>query len=179
MSVKTLMTDEDLLQLPDDGHKYEYVEGELQVSPANLYHEDIAVNLILRLGKVVKKLRWGRLYSSSAGFRMKSGNLLSPDVSLVKNSRLPGGKSPEGFGYFAPDLAVEILSPSDSLAALQTKINEYFENGSEQVWVFDPRKRMATVYSSLTDYEVLNENDILRGGDLLPGFSCALKDLFE
>ncbi|MFQ5637678.1 MAG: Uma2 family endonuclease [bacterium] len=179
MSVKTLITDEELLQLPDDGHKYEYVEGELKVSPAGMFHERIGANLIIALGSFVKLSGLGGVYSSSAGYRMNSGNLLSPDVSYVRKTRLPGGKHPEGFGHFAPDLAVEILPPSDSLAALQTKINEYFENGSEQVWVFDPRKRMATVYSSLTDYEVLNENDILRGGDLLPGFSCALKDLFE
>jgi Uma2 family endonuclease len=179
MSVKTLMTDEELLQLPDDGHKYEYVEGELKVSPAGMFHERIGANLIIALGSFVKLRGLGGVYSSSAGYRMNSGNLLSPDVSFVRKARLPGGKHPEGFGHFAPDLVVEILSPSDSLAALQTKINEYFENGSEQVWIIDPRKKRTFVYRSATDYATLEEHDEVSGGNLLPGFRFRLTDLLE
>ena len=179
MSVKTLMSDEELMQLPDDGYKYEYIEGELKVSPAGMLHERIGVKLSRRLDEFVERHQLGGVYGSSTGYRMKSGNVLSPDVSYVRKSRLPEGESPEGFGHFAPDLAVEILSPSDRLDNLKDKIAEYFENGSEQVWVFDPRQRTVFIYPSLTEYEVLHENDVIEGGDLLPGFSLRIADLLE
>ncbi|MFQ6113831.1 MAG: Uma2 family endonuclease [bacterium] len=179
MSTKTVMTDEELMQLPDDGYKYEYVEGELKVSPTGMLHESIAVNLITKLYEFLKKHQLGRVYSSSAGYRMKSGNVRSPDVSFVRKSKLPEGKSPEGFAHFAPDLAVEILSPSDSLEELHDKVVEYFDNGCEIVWVIDPKKRTATVYQSLNNYQILHENDELTGAEVLAGFSCHLKDLLE
>ncbi|MFQ5637676.1 MAG: Uma2 family endonuclease [bacterium] len=179
MSVKTLMTDEDLLQLPDDGHKYEYVEGELKVSPAGMLHERLGVKLSRKLDEFADQYQLGGVYGSSAGYRMKSGNLLSPDVSFVKDSTLPEGKVPEGFGHFAPDLAVEILSPTDRLTDLQQKIQEYFENGSEQVWILDPWKKKAFVYRAIHDYRVFDEDEVINGGDLLPGFSFRLADLLE
>lgn len=179
MSTKTLMSDEELMQLPDDGHKYEYVDGELKVSPAGILHEIIGVKLIYKLYEFVKKHKLGYVCGSSAGYRMKSGNTRSPDVSFINKSKLPEGKSPEGFAHFAPNLAVEILSPSDSLKGVQEKIKEYFDNGSELVWIINPKKRTAKDYRSLNNYEILHENDKLTGGDVLPGFSCDLKDLFE
>ncbi len=179
MSAKVLLSDEELMRLPKDGYKYEYMEGELKVSPTGMLHESIGVELILKLRAFTKKHQLGRVYSSSVGYRMESGNVLSPDVSFVKKSRLPGGKSPAGFGHFAPDLAVEILSPSDNLQEVEDKITEYFENGSGLVWLINPKKRIATVYHSLRHYQILQENDELRGGEVVPGFSCKVKDLFE
>ncbi len=179
MSTKTLMTDEELMQLSDDGYKYEYVEGELKVSPTGMLHESIGMKLGSKLLEFTNKHQLGRVYGSSAGYRMKSGNVRSPDVSFVRKSRLPQGKSPEGFAHFAPDLAVEILSPSDRVKEIQDKIAEYFENGSERVWVIDPKKRTATVYQSVNNSQILEENDELTGEEVLPGFSCRLKDLFE
>ena len=179
MSTKTLMTDEELMQLPDHGYKYEYIEGELEVSPAGMLHESIGVKLISELQEFVKKFGFGRIYGSSVGYRMKSGNVLSPDVSFVRKSRLPEGKSPEGFGHFAPDLAVEILSPSDNLNKVEKKVSEYFENGSELVWVINPKRRITNVYISTANITVLQENDELSGDKVLPRFSCRLSNLLE
>lgn len=179
MSVTTLMTDEELMTLPDNGKKYEYIDGELKVSPAGMFHERIGVKLIRKLDELAEENELGGVYGSSVGYRMKGGNVLSPDVSFVRKSRLPEGKSPEGFGQFAPDLAVEILSPADSLNKIEKKISEYFENGSELVWIIDPGKRIATVFHSFTDSQIIYENDQLDGKNVLPGFSCRLKDLFE
>ncbi|MFQ5637123.1 MAG: Uma2 family endonuclease [bacterium] len=179
MSVKTLMTDEELMQLPDDGHKYEYVDGEVKVSPAGLIHERLGLRLGRKLDEFTEKHQLGGVYGSSAGYRMKSGNVLSPDISFIRKSRLHGGKSPKGFGHFAPDLAVEILSPSDRLADLQGKIKEYFENGSEQVWILDPWEKRTFVYHLAADYEVFDEHEDITGGDLLPSFSFRLGDLLE
>ena len=174
----TLMTDEELMQLPDDGYKYEYIDGELEMSPAGMRHERIGVKLLRKLDEFVEKLGLGGVYGSNTGYRMKSGNVLSPDVSFVRKSRLPEGKSPEGFGHFAPDLAVEILSPSDSLNKVEKKVAEYFENGSELVWVMNPKKRITNVYISMASIKVLQENEDLTGEKALPGFSCRL-DLLE
>ncbi len=179
MSTQMLMTDEELMQLPKDGHKYEYVEGELKVSPTGMLHESIGVKLINKLFQFVDKKKLGGVYGSSVGYRMQSGNLLSPDASFVRKSKLPHGKSPEGFGYFAPDLAVEILSPSERVIQVEKKVAEYFENGSELVWIINPKKRTATVYHSMNDCQVFCENDKLTAGEVIPGFFCRLRDLLE
>lgn len=179
MSTKTLMTDEELMQLADDGHKYEYIDGKLKVTPAGMLHESITVSLINRFCEFLKKEPLGKVYGSSAGYRMNSGNVLSPDVSFVRESKLPGGKSPEGFAHFAPDLAVEILSPSDSWQAIEDKIKEYFENGLELVWLVNPQKRVGRVYDVPDNFRDLDEEAVFAGDPVLPGFSIRLKDLLE
>jgi Uma2 family endonuclease len=176
---KKEMTDEELLSLPDDGYKYEYVKGELRVSPAGLKHEDIGANLIRMLLNHVKVSQLGKVYGSSTGYRLPNGNLRSPDVSFVRRERLPGGESPEGFAHFAPNLAVEILSPSDRMDEINEKIAEYFDNGTILVWVIDPKNQTVTVYSSPTDAQVLQADAELTGEDVIPGFRCYVRDLFS
>lgn len=175
---KKEMTDEELLSLPDDGYKYEYVKGELRVSPAGLKHEEIGIRLASLLLNYVKGSQLGKVYGSSTGYRLPNGNLRSPDVSFVSRERLPGGESPEGFAHFAPDLAVEILSPSDRMDEINEKIAEYFDNGTILVWVIDPKNQSASVYSSPSDVRVLEANDELMGEDVIPGFRCQVRDLF-
>lgn len=176
---KRWMTDEELLSLPDDGYKYEYVKGELRVSPTGLEHEAIGARLISLLFNHVKESQLGEVYGSSAGYRLPNGNLRSPDVSFVRLKRLPEGKSPKGFAHFAPDLAVEILSPSDSMSEINEKIAEYFDNGTSLVWIVDPDSQAVTVYSSPTDRRLLQAEDEFTGGNVIPGFRCHVKELFS
>ncbi len=179
VATKTFMSDEELMLLPDDGSKYEFMEGGLKMSPTGLRHEIIGAKLIYKLYEFVEMDEIGYVCGSSAGYRMKSGNALSPDVSFVRKSRLKNGESLEGFGNFAPDLAVEILSPSEKRSEITGKIKEYFENGSELVWIIDPKKRTATVYHSYDSYSILKENESLSGENVIPGFSCYLAGLLK
>jgi Uma2 family endonuclease len=93
--VKPKMTEEEFLRLPDDGRKYELVDGEAKEVPAGVRHDAIVANIILLLGPFVRQR--AVICASSAGFRMVTGNIRSPDVSLVLRERLPEGQLPEGF----------------------------------------------------------------------------------
>jgi Uma2 family endonuclease len=178
MSITKLrLTEAEFLRLPDDGRKYELVHGEVKEVPTGYYHDEIVAELI-GLMRPHAKLK-GRLASSNAGFRMRNGNIRCPDVSFVLIEHLPKNERPEGFLSFAPDLVVEIVSPYDDPRELDTKIAEYFESGTQLIWVLYPKHQTVRVYLSPDDFQDYQPDDEIDGGDLLSGFRCRVRDLFE
>jgi Uma2 family endonuclease len=177
------LTDEELLQAPRDGQKYERVDGEMRVSPAGARHGAVIVRLTIRLGAFVAERKLGHVFESSTGFRWKGrrpdrpDNVRVPDLSFVAAGRFPGEREPVGFPTLAPDLAVEVLSPADRRGDVLEKVGEYLDVGTRLVWVIDPENRSAVAYQSLTHVRVIGENDALDGEDVVPGFSCRLGDL--
>jgi Uma2 family endonuclease len=172
-------TEEDLLRTPKDGCKYELVDGQIRMSPAGTRHGRVCVRLVVRLDAFVEKERLGYVFDSSTGFRLTGGNVRAPDVSFVARGRFRNEQVPEGFGDLAPDLAVEVLSPEDRSRDLLDKVGEYLQAGVPLVWVIDPRRRTAAAYRSLTDVRTLGPDEALEGGEVLPGFRCALGELFD
>ena len=170
-------TEEDLLATPNDGQKYELVDGEIRVSPAGDRHSAVAVHLVSLLFAFVKQHRLGHVLGADAGFRLPSGNVRSPDASFVASGRFPDDTPPDHFGNLAPDLAVEVLSPGDGPRQVLDKIGEYLEAGVRLVWVIDPRGRRAVAYRSLSEVRELGLDDTLDGEDVLPGFRCPLRDI--
>ena len=182
MPAKTTLTDKDLRRLPRDGRKYELVDGEIRVSPAGGRHGQISLALGARLLAHVEAHRLGVVLDSSTGFRLpgrtpEQKDVRSPDVGFVAAGRLPNGAVPTGFLELAPDLAVEVLSPDDLRREVLEKVGEFLDAGTRLVWVIDPRTRRAAVYRSLTDVRQLAEDGILEGEDVVPGFSCPLRDV--
>jgi Uma2 family endonuclease len=173
-------TDQELMALPDDGNKYELVDGELVVSNSGLEHGYIGVILASALYSFVISRKLGVVLDSSTAFTMKTGNKRSPDVSFLSKNRLQGLKKlPKGFGQGAPDLAVEILSPSNTTAEIHSKIVEYLENGTKLIWVINPEEEYVLVYKSRPSPDrLLSSVDILSGEETLPDFSIAVADLF-
>jgi Uma2 family endonuclease len=177
------VTDEELLQAPRDGQKYERVDGEMRLSPAGARHGAISLRLAARLLAFVTEQKLGHVLDSSTGFRWpgrradRPDNVRSPDVSFVAAGRFPDERVPVGFPPFAPDLAVEVLSPGDRRGDLLEKVGEYLDAGSRLVWVIDPETRTAGAYRSLTDVRAIGEADVLDGEDVIPGFACPLKDV--
>ena len=176
-------TDEELLQAPRDGQKYERVDGEMRVSPAGFRHGAVIVRLTIRLGAFVAEHKLGHVVESSTGFRWpgrnadRPDNVRCPDLSFVAAGRLPDEREPVEFAALAPDLAVEVLSPNDRRGDVMEKVGEYLDVGTRLVWVIDPEKRTAAAYRSLTDVRVIGEADVLDGVDVVPGFACPLKDV--
>jgi Uma2 family endonuclease len=171
-------TADDLLRLPKDGCKYELVKGELRVSPAGLRHEKIGMKLGQLLLNFVEQNHLGEVYGSSAGFKLPNGDVRSPDVSFVSSDRLPDGQTPEGFAEFLPDLAVEIVSPTDRATEIAEKIGEYLAHGVQMVWLVNPRAETITVYRSMTDVMTFYSTDDLLADPILPGFSCRVQGVF-
>ena len=172
-------TEADLLRTPNDGRKYELVDGEIRVSPAGSRHGEVCVNLLFRLYSVVKARGLGHVFESSTGFRLPSGNIRSPDIAFVGRGRFAGQKLPEGFGDVVPDLAVEVLSPEDRARQVLDKVGEYLQAGVRLVWVVDPKRERAVAYRSLTDVTNLGLDDSLEGGEAVPGFSERLREVLE
>jgi Uma2 family endonuclease len=122
----------------------------------------------------------GVVFAAETGFRLASDpdTVRAPDVAFVIKTRVEEVGEFEGFWPGAPDLAVEVISPGDSYTEVEEKVEEYLQAGARAVWVVDPRRRTITVYRSLTDITILTENDTLEGGDLIPGFSCRVAEVF-
>jgi Uma2 family endonuclease len=102
-----------------------------------------------------------------------------PDVAFTSWDRLPGGQRPrERVPLLVPNIVIEILSEGNTPQAMAEKRRLYFEAGVDLVWEIDPEKRSATGYRSLTDFDLLSENDRLDGGAILPGFTLSLAEIF-
>jgi Uma2 family endonuclease len=172
-------TEEELMSLPDDGQKYELVEGELEMTRAGMEPGNIGLFLGGRLEIFVREAKLGLVCDSSTGFWMKSGNSRAPGVSFIAKERLQGVKRPsKKFFHGAPDLAVEILSPSDSVIKISQKIAEYFANGTRLAWVVNPEDETVLVYHSPPPDRILKAGDALDGEQIVPGFSLPVAELF-
>jgi Uma2 family endonuclease len=110
---------------------------------------------------------------------MKAGNKRAPDISFVAKERLVGLKKlPKGFWEGAPDLAVEVLSPTNTVEEIHAKIVEYLENGTKLIWVINPEEQYILVYRSPQPDRLLKATDCLEGEDIVPGFSFPFPKLF-
>lgn len=171
------LSDAEIMRLPDDGRKYELVDGEWKPVPTNLRHDAIVAFLCFLLFPFTRGR--GVLCGSQAGFRMApGGNLRSPDVSFTRKERLPNGQVPDGFGDAAPDLCIEIISPSEERSDMERKVCEYFANGALQVWHLFPERQQLRLFRSAENSVMLGPDDEAHGGDLLPGFRARIGDLF-
>lgn len=175
-----IWTEAELMSLPDVGGKYELVEGELLVTPTNFGHEIIGSCLVRELSLFVKQNKLGRVAGSSLGCWMNNGNVRSPDVSFVSTRRLKElGQDARHFLKGAPDLAVEILSPSNTITSMKEKSVEYFESGSKLVWVVNPDDRTILLLRADGSERLLTVTNSLDGEDVIPGFSLQVAELFE
>ena len=172
---KNPMTLEEFLE--NDLEGYEYVEGELvPMSPSSMEHGEISVNIILPLGLYVRENQLGRLYTAETTFHL-GDRLVKPDVAFVLTERLPEDRrkgSP-----IPPDLAVEIVSPTDKQYDVTEKALAYLKAGTRLVWVIEPVAKTVMVYRSETDFTLLTCEDTLTGEEVVKGFTCPVVQLFE
>jgi Uma2 family endonuclease len=168
--------------MPDDGNRYELIAGELKMmSPAGFEHGFVVVRLTLPLAQHVKEKGLGCVLGAETGFRISENpdTVRAPDISFVRKERIPAEGLPESFWPGAPDLAVEVISPSDTFRQVDEKIESWLEAGCLAVWLVDPRLRTVTVHRSATNITTLTEKDTLEGGEVVPGFRCSVTAIFE
>ena len=163
--------------LENDLEGYEYVKGELvPMAAAAIVHGKIGMNIILPLGSYVRENNLGRLFTNETTFQLKD-RVVKPDIAFVLTDRLAEDEF-KGFPI-APDLAIEIVSPSDKQYDVTEKILAYLAAGTRLVWVIEPVMKTVMVYRSETDITLLNYEDTLTGEDVVVGFSCPVAELFE
>jgi Uma2 family endonuclease len=173
-------TEKDLLALLDHGNRlYELVDGVLVEKVMGLTESLVAGDIHTALNLFVKSRDLGLLPGADGTLKLLEKLVRIPDVSFISWTQLPRREYPsEPMPRLYPDLAVEVLSEGNTEQEMERKLREYFFAGSRLVWLVDPASRTARVYTSPDDSTTLTEADSLDGGDVLPGFSLPLKDLF-
>ncbi|MBM2827284.1 MAG: hypothetical protein HW403_1348 [Dehalococcoidia bacterium] len=178
---KTLVMAEHLLTMPKDGYRYALVKGELRKMPLNGARHGSTVALILSfVGDFVRNHKLGKTFAPGTGFLLYRApdTVRAPDVAFVSRERLPEGEIPATFLEMAPDLVVEVVSPNDTAAEVQEKVEEWLRAGTRMVWVVYPNIHSVTVFRSLSEVQVLGESESLNSAPVLPGFSCQVNQLF-
>jgi Uma2 family endonuclease len=169
------------MSLPD-GTRYELIDGELiDMGNSGALHGYICSILVMALMNYILPRKLGVILDSSTAFTMKNGNKRSPDISFISKDKLLGLEElPDGFLDGAPDLAIEVLSPNNTIAEIDQKIVEYFENGSRLVWVINLKQHYVLVYRSAQEPDrLLKQSDVLDGEDVIAGFTMPLTELFQ
>ena len=177
----SLVTAADLLNLTDDQYRYELVRGELRkVVPAGADHGQRTSRLDRYLGLIVDEHNLGETFVGDTGFILATDpdTVRAPDLAFVRKERLPPGELPLGYLRLAPDLAVEVVSPSETAEDVQEKVDDYLRAGTRQVWTVFRKTRSVVIHFANGSTSVLREGDNLDGGDLIPGFSLPVARLF-
>jgi Uma2 family endonuclease len=176
-----LITAEEFARMPDplDGSRQELVRGVIEtMPPPGGIHGACCSRVALRLGNFVEERGLGHVFINDTGFvsERNPDTVRGPDVSFWSKERLP--VVPEGYIEIPPDLATEVVSPSDHFSRIWKKVREYLDKGVRLIWVIDPFDRSVTVYRALKDLDILTETETLDGNDVVPGFSCRVAVLF-
>ncbi len=183
MATTQLFTIQDLERMDsDEAERYELVAGTLrEVEAMGGRHGEIGVEIIVPLAVWVRGRDLGRVYTESTHFVISRNPdvVLMPDVAFVRADRLPPEDARFGVMPLAPDLAVEILSPSNRLTEMAEKIELYHRGGVRLVWVVQPRRRSVTAHVPGRDPWTVGEFETLDGGDVLPGFRLRVADIFR
>ncbi|MGH7545778.1 MAG: Uma2 family endonuclease, partial [Gemmatimonadota bacterium] len=161
----------------------ELVNGEIvEMMPPGGIHGEMTLKVGRRLAEHVERQGGGYVVVGDVGFLLRlSGDperVRGPDVAYVSAERLPGGVLPEGYIGGAPDLAVEVLSPSDDPVEVQQKVRDYLDAGARLVWLLAPKARTATAYRPDGSARLLREGEALDGEDVLPGLRIPLSEIF-
>lgn len=174
-------TEKDLLRLLDaeDKRICELIDGVL-VEKAVATREGVYAAYISRMiWNHAEDFDLGVVLGGDAPFRFRLGLIRIPDVSFVSWGRIPGGEFPDDpISELIPDLAVEVLSKTNTLAEIELKLDNYFDAGVRLAWVIDPKKERAKIYSSRSRMQEIESDAELLGGKVLPGFRLPLRDVF-
>lgn len=175
------VTAEELLQMSGDGVRRELVRGELRtMSPSGGQHGAIGMNLGAPLTQHVRSRDLGVVFGAETGFLVgrDPDTVRAPDLAFVPKKHIPAGGVPVSFWDGAPDLVVEVVSPSDRVNEVDEKVRDWLDAGTRLVWVVNPRPRTVTVYRADVKPSVLIEGDTLDGADVVPGFRLPVAEIF-
>ena len=180
MTTTKLITADQLLMMPRDDYQYELVRGELteKMPPPGELHGDVTGRFSFELRAYSRANRFGAV-RDNAGFRLESDpdTVRAPDVAWIAPGRR--AEPVPGYPQLTPDLVVEIKSPNDTPRMVAERAQMWLDHGSREVWYGDPERTAVTRYRPGQPPQILGEYDVLDGGDLLPGFSVPVWQLFR
>jgi Uma2 family endonuclease len=174
------MTAEELIDLEDDGHRYELVKGVLlTMSASGADHGLVTANVTLLLGSYIKTKKLGFLFAAETAFELESDpdTVLAPDFAFIKKERNP----PRTTSYLAmaPDLAVEVNSSTKSRRYVERKAAQWLSFGVQSVWLVSCQNRTVEVLSANVSRVLFTESDEVSDEDVLPGFRVRVAEIFN
>jgi Uma2 family endonuclease len=174
-------TEEDVLELDRrEGRGCELIDGTLVEKALGAPESYVTWLLGGLLKQYLDRNKRGIGLNPDALLRISPGLIRMPDLSFISWDKFPKRKVPlKPIWDLYPDLAIEIISESNTAAEIKRELDEYFKSGVRLAWVIDPRKRTARVYTSARRSRLVREHQSLDGGDVLPGFTVKLADLFK
>ena len=151
------------------------------MSPAGWKHGWIAGRLHIWMGRHIEEHNLGVVFEGETGFLLASDpdTVRAPDIAFIRRERFPAQPPAEAFWPGAPDLAVEVVSPGDTIHEVDDKVKTWLDAGAKMVWVVNPKSRSVTVYRSAEQVKILTENEDLSGEDVVEGFRCKVRDIFS
>ncbi len=176
------VTAEELLEMNSRGFKGELIQGVLsQVMSAGGQHGEIAMLLGAAMLAVVRPNRLGRVTGTDSGVLLDRGNnvVREPDIAFFSASKLPPGEVIHGYYEVVPDLVVEIASPGDTNAEVNDRCRMWISYGALMVWEIHPQWRSVSLHRSGRPIVILEDDGMLDGGDVLPGFSIPVRHIFD
>jgi Uma2 family endonuclease len=182
MATTKLITAEDLFHMQEDEGRYELIKGELrEMPPTGEEHGELSALLTGFLVVHVRQHHLGSVYAAETGFIVSRDPdvVLAPDVAFVRAGRLSADRDRRKYVEIPPDLAVEVISPSESPGDVTNTVKMYLDAGVQMVWVVYPRNKLISVYRADRTWDTFETGDQLDGGDVLPEFRLALTELFE
>ncbi len=172
---------EEFYELASEDFRGELVNGKLrETMPTSILHGIIAGRIAILLGVFLLQNKLGEVLTAETGFILFGGikTVRVPDVAFLSNEKLADVKNFDKFFEGTPDLAVEVISSSETYNDVQEKLEDYLSAGVRMVWIVRPKQKTVTVYRSLFDFKVLRESEELDGADVLPNFKCDLQNIF-
>ena len=173
------MTAEELMNLPDSPYRHELIKGELLTMPLpGAKHGAVLMKLSSPLHSYVEAHNLGLVFGAETGFILERNpdTVMGPDISFVSGASI--SQLPDGYLAVAPDLVVEVRSPSQSRPEMERKATRWLNYGVLEVWLVDCRRRTVDVRRSTGKNYQLREGEDLTGSDIVPGFKIALSKIF-
>jgi Uma2 family endonuclease len=173
-------TKKDVIRVLDrENRTCELVDGTL-VEKTMGYEESLIAGILLTcLNNFVRPCKLGIVTGADGMVQLYPGLLCAPDVAYTSWASMPGGKRPKAaIPQLVPDLAVEVLSKGNTRAEMARKLRDYFQAGVRLVWMINPKARLVRVHTTPHQFTELRPGQVLDGGDVLPGFSIPVEELF-
>lgn len=176
-----LITAEAFAALPRDGWRAELIRGEVVTMPAAFTdHGETAMNLGAIVTTYVKAQHLGKTFAAETGFLIARNpdTVRAPDFAFIQTSRVTPVASTTGWGQVIPDLVAEVVSSSDRSNEIDQKVRMWLDAGVQLVWVLYPQTRTIFAHTPNAPVSMLKSGGVLAGGDVLPGFSVAVDEIF-
>ncbi len=178
-NTRKITVDEFWEMASDPGHRYELVDGELIDMDGAPPHGKVTGEIYLLIRLHLRATGLPLEVGVSTGFRMDPYTLRFPDVQVTTEERMAAyDESAGGWPHFAPDVAIEVVSASNTPSELARKAEEYFANGTQAMWIADPGPRTVVIRRPGAADVIFGAGDALTGEPEIPGFSCAVVDIF-